>query len=230
MRLRRAPRPGLSLIEVIVSLAIFLFSLIALGQMVNFAGNLAAEARTRGTAARLAQSKLAEVVAGAVPLEGGGGSCEDEPGYEWQVSAEPGPAEGLYNVTVTVSRKEGGGHVVSVSLSQLVYDPQRVGHLNDYSETQIGTGTPASTSGSSGTGGATGATGTGGAPPSSGAGGGAGAGAGGGGARPAGGGMAGGGNRGGGAPPGGPGGGQGGGNQGGGNRGGNRGGGNRGGS
>src|SRR5262245_26135864 len=130
MRLRRAPRRGLSLVEVIASLAIFLFSLIAIGQLLNFAGSLAAEARTRGTAARLAQSKLAEVVAGAVALQGASGTCEDEPDYEWQVAAEPGASDMLHNVTVTVSRKDADGHVVSVSLSQMVLDPQRVGNLN----------------------------------------------------------------------------------------------------
>lgn len=194
MRLRRAARRGLSLVEVIVSLAIFLFSLIALGQMLNYAGSLASEARARGTAARLAQSKLAELTAGAAPLQGGTGTCEDEPDYEWRVEAQQSSPDILYNVTVTVSRTDGDGNVTSVALSQMVLDPKRVGNLNDYAQAiQAAQAAQAQAQSQSGAGGASsgGSTSSGGGAAGGGSsGGGA---AGGGGGMPAGGGAAGGG-------------------------------------
>ena len=65
---RAGGRPGLTLLEVLVALAIFLLSFAAISQLVTTAGHRALEARRKEEAARLARSKLAEVFAGAVPL------------------------------------------------------------------------------------------------------------------------------------------------------------------
>jgi prepilin-type N-terminal cleavage/methylation domain-containing protein len=73
-----ASRPGLTLLEVLVALAIFLLSLGALVQLTSFAGRQAVDARRRSDETRLAQSKLAEVLAGAVPLQGQGETPFDE--------------------------------------------------------------------------------------------------------------------------------------------------------
>src|SRR5262245_64886016 len=106
MRLRAVRRPGLSLLEVIVALAVFLFSLVSLGHLLNASGNIAITGYYKSEAANLAQSRLADIAAGAVPLESVSDSPADEdPDYTWSMQEEPADPDGLYQVTVTVSRK-----------------------------------------------------------------------------------------------------------------------------
>ncbi|MFM7151745.1 MAG: prepilin-type N-terminal cleavage/methylation domain-containing protein, partial [Gemmataceae bacterium] len=69
MLLRSSRRKGLTLLEVLVALGTFLLSLIGLVFLLNVAGNLALDAQQKSTALQMAQTKLAEVAAGAVPLE-----------------------------------------------------------------------------------------------------------------------------------------------------------------
>src|SRR5262245_29382230 len=132
MMLHRSRRDGLSLLEVIIAMAVFLFSLVGLVFLLNVASNLAMDAHYRSHAANLAQAKLAEVAAGVVPLDGQSDiPCEDDPDYHWTMESSQSGAEHLFNVTVTVSRKRADGATVEASLSQMVLDPQQVGSLYD---------------------------------------------------------------------------------------------------
>jgi general secretion pathway protein I len=125
-------RPALSLLEVLVALTIFLLSLVALSHLINLGGNLANQAQQRSEAASLCQTKLAEVVAGAVPLQSSGSTPFDEaPDYQWSVQSESGTSPGLNNVTVTVSRQAANGQRLEVSLSQMVLDPAILGSTQD---------------------------------------------------------------------------------------------------
>ncbi len=120
---RTSARPGLTLIEVILALAIMLLSLVAISQLVGIGSDRASEAQyqTRGT--RLAQAKMAEVEAGAVPVStGGSGSFEEDPGWSWTVETEPQGAPNLYVVTVKATR-DFNGKPFEVSLTQWVFDP-----------------------------------------------------------------------------------------------------------
>lgn len=132
MRLRRPRRAGLSLLEVIVSMAVFLFSLVSLGFLLNVSGNMALAANFKSHAASLAQTILAEVAAGSIGLDGQSDvPFEDDPDYHWSLQSEQGVADGLHNVTVKVSRTMPGGQPVEVSLSQMVLDPRKVGTVYD---------------------------------------------------------------------------------------------------
>jgi Tfp pilus assembly protein PilV len=159
---RSTTRSGLSLLEVIISLTVFLFSLVALSFLVTTAGNLAQETQFRSQAARLCQTKLAEVVAGAVGLDAQSeASFEEDPDYHWSLDVEQGDVPGLHNVTVRVTRKRADGSQVECSLSQMILDPSLVGsHLDtpgaaaspmtdsgDSSSPTSGTSTPASSTG-----------------------------------------------------------------------------------
>jgi type II secretory pathway pseudopilin PulG len=127
-----AARPALTLMEVLVSLAIFLMSLAALGRLVTFAGERAQEAQFRSQATLHCLSQLAEVEAGSIPLGSQGeGPLEDDADYTWSMDAQQGPAAGLWNVTVRVSRKAPNGASVEVSLSKMVLDPSAVGSTQD---------------------------------------------------------------------------------------------------
>jgi Tfp pilus assembly protein PilV len=159
----RAPttRPALTLMEVLVSLAIFLLSLAALTRLVTFAGERALEAQYRSQATLHCLSQLAEVEAGSIPL-GSQGEADvgDDPDYQWSMDAEQGQVAGLWNVTVTVIRKVQGGPPIKVSLSKMVLDPSAVGSTQDSvpvnsstnSNAASGTGTGGPSSGGSSTG------------------------------------------------------------------------------
>jgi Tfp pilus assembly protein PilV len=130
----RAPaaRPALTLMEVLVSLAIFLLSLAALTRLVTFAGERAQEAQYRSQATLYCLSQLGEVEAGSIALSSQGDTpLEDDPDYQWSMDAEQGQVAGLWNVTVRVSRKPPGGAPVVVSLSKMVLDPSAVGSTQD---------------------------------------------------------------------------------------------------
>jgi Tfp pilus assembly protein PilV len=130
----RAPaaRPALTLMEVLVSLAIFLLSLAALTRLVTFAGERALEAQYRSLATLYCLSQLAEIEAGSIQMSSQSDTpLEDDTDYNWSMDAEQGAAAGLWNVTVRVSRKGPGGSTVAVSLSKMVLDPSAVGSTQD---------------------------------------------------------------------------------------------------
>jgi type II secretion system protein I len=159
MRLRRPVRRGLSLLEVLVALAIFLLSLVSLGFLLAVAGNTALEAQYRTQAAGICQSKLAEVAAGAIPLDGqSGGQVEEDPEYSWSLEVQSGGPQGLSNVTVRVTRNRPDGSVMECSLSQMILDPKMVGSVHDVPASINGDDSSSSgTSGSSGSSGSSGA-------------------------------------------------------------------------
>ncbi len=127
MRIRSKPRPGLTLIEVMLGLVIMLLALVAIGRLVDMGTDSANEGRLTARANRLAESKLAEVEAGAVPFDSSGGTFEpEEPSWSWSLETQqPGPAN-LYQVTVRVYR-EVSGRRFEVSLTQMILDPQAMG-------------------------------------------------------------------------------------------------------
>jgi Tfp pilus assembly protein PilV len=129
---RRAgsPRRGLSLIEVLLALTIFLMSLIVLGRLVDMGTDRELEARFQTIGTRLALDKLAEFESGARSLEETGGSFDgaDDAQWSWTATAQlqDQVAPNLYLVTVTVSRDLKGRNF-AVTMSQMMLDPALVG-------------------------------------------------------------------------------------------------------
>ncbi len=124
-------RRALSLLEVLVALTILLLSLGALYHLINLGGDLANRGQQRTRATQLAQTKLAEVSAGIVPLSSGEGDFEEDGKYKWAVQADQGSTTGLWNVTVTVTRVNPDKSRIEVSLSQMLLDPAQVGSTQD---------------------------------------------------------------------------------------------------
>ena len=153
-------RRGLSLLEVLVALAIFLLSYASIHRLVTFAAERALEVKMMSECARLCQSKMAEVQSGAVPLSGADDSSFEAPEdskYSWSVSSEQASTStNLYNVTVTVTRQRQDGTQIEATLSQMMLDPTLVGSTQD---TITITGT-APTSGGSGGNSSSGSTGS----------------------------------------------------------------------
>jgi prepilin-type N-terminal cleavage/methylation domain-containing protein len=160
---RLAPRSGLSLLEVLVALAIFLFSLVALGRLVTLGADRALEVEQRGHAAVLCRSKLAEVAAGVIPLSSQGDTPFDEdPDYTWSLDCEQGNVSGLWQVKVTVTRERKDGQKIQIALAQYLLDPSLRGSAmdsiapassgtSDSSSNSTSSSTPTTNSPSSGT-------------------------------------------------------------------------------
>jgi general secretion pathway protein I len=126
----RAPagnRSGLTLIEVLLALAIFLLSLVALGQLMNVTSEMAINVDRTNRANQLLQKQMNAVVCGYVPLSGQSDTAFDESeaaNWYWSVDAQADSTPNLWHVTVTVSHKTSTGDVdYQRSLSQMVLDP-----------------------------------------------------------------------------------------------------------
>jgi type II secretion system protein I len=180
----RLRRPGLSLLEVIVALGIFLLSLIAIGRLVSFGGDRALDVEYKTRATELALSKMDEIVAGIYPPSNGGLSdqpFDEDPDWHWTMSAtQSSLSSNLWQVSVQVSYQPEGGNRVEMSVDRLVFDPTKRGTAANTlytpapsggggsSGSRGGSSSSGSTASSSGSAGATGARGTTGTSPAAG--------------------------------------------------------------
>ena len=146
---RRAPRSGLSLLEVLIALAVFLFSYVAIWQLMNLANDRATDLAYRNLATQLAQSTLAEIAAGSQPLQAQGDTPvgDNAPDFTYSVEINSGPVDSVKSVAVTVTH-ESKGRTMQVKITQMMLDPSTVGSTQDV---QTVTGTDPSASAPSGT-------------------------------------------------------------------------------
>ncbi|MFP6767525.1 MAG: prepilin-type N-terminal cleavage/methylation domain-containing protein, partial [Planctomycetaceae bacterium] len=120
---------GMTLLEVLVSLSIFLGSFAAVSQLFNLGSRAAIRAALETQAVLRCESKLAELVAGVESLEAGEATpYEDDPRWNWSLvvnAAEQNPS--LMEVVVTVAfQPEAGPEGHRFSLTRLLLDPQVV--------------------------------------------------------------------------------------------------------
>lgn len=97
-------RRGLTLFEVIISLAILLGSLSVLGQLISVGSRAAVRTNLQSRATLLCQAKLADVLAGIEPLQPLDGLPVDDyhPDWTWSLEVAPGPHPDLLAIAVTV--------------------------------------------------------------------------------------------------------------------------------
>jgi len=97
-------RSGLTLLEVLISLSIFLGALAAISQLIGIGSRAALQAQLRTQAIIKCQSKLAEVLAGVQPMESVTLVAfeEDDDNWKWSLNVEPGDYENLLKLMVTV--------------------------------------------------------------------------------------------------------------------------------
>jgi Tfp pilus assembly protein PilV len=121
----KASRAGISLLEVVLALGIFLGAIAALSQLSSTGMRTAVSARLQTQAILRCESKLAELVAAIEPLDDVTDQpFEDDENWTWTLVSVAGPHADLLNLTVSV-RYEGGNQQASTgySLSRLVRDP-----------------------------------------------------------------------------------------------------------
>jgi Tfp pilus assembly protein PilV len=119
-------RHGLSLIEVLLAMTIFFIGITAISRLVDMGTDNELESRLHTTAARLAQSKLAEFETGVESLDNNSGDFgETDPGWTWEAAAEL-QGTNLYLVTITVKR-DMRGRPFQFTLAQMMLDPTTKG-------------------------------------------------------------------------------------------------------
>jgi hypothetical protein len=151
----RSSRRGLSLLEVMLSLAILLFSITAIAQLIRLGSERARDVEDQSIATTLCQRKLTELQIGIEPIGSSGYSPFPEAGWdEWQWKAEVdgGDVPGTYAVQVFVKHDRPDGNTFEVQLAQLIMDPSLRGsnqdppaNQNSSSGTNSNSTTPSST-------------------------------------------------------------------------------------
>jgi general secretion pathway protein I len=113
------------LLEVMLALALLGGALAVLGELVRQAITAAAEADDLTTAQTLCASRLAEVLAGIIPLQGvQGAPCEEDPAWVYSLELQGTPQQGVALLRVTVSQAtDSDGPRTEFSLVRYVQDP-----------------------------------------------------------------------------------------------------------
>ncbi len=121
---RRNARRGLTLFEVLLSLAILAAAMAAIAQLVSSGVQSSVRARLQTEAIIRCQSRMAELIAvgdpTAVVTEV---PFDDDPAWKWSVSSAATEQPGLLQVVVTVTHDAGNGFSdVSYSIPRLYRD------------------------------------------------------------------------------------------------------------
>ena len=119
---------GMTLFEVVLALAIFLGSWAVLSQLFATGSRASTQARLQAEAVIHAQSKMAEIVAGVLPVDTMTNQPFDDPDlmtWTWSSTVAAGPHIDLLAVDVTV-RREGSEREppMQYTLRRYVRDPQ----------------------------------------------------------------------------------------------------------
>ena len=116
---------GMSLFEVVLSLVILVSSLAAIGQLISGGGRGAVRSRLLTQGVFLAESLMAEMISGAVPLASQANlPIPNEPSWTAEVTIESEAQADLYLVTVRVQHQSNSSMGdVKYELARLVRDP-----------------------------------------------------------------------------------------------------------
>lgn len=125
---RSIERTGLTLLEVIISVAIFLGGLTAIMQALALGQRSELSARLQSAAVVRAEAVMGELISGAAELATSSGNRfdDDEVGnWEWSAEVVDAGVTGLLQITVLVEHKPGGEEPnAAFSVVRYVRDPQ----------------------------------------------------------------------------------------------------------
>ncbi len=121
-------RSGFTLLEVMVSLAIFVSAFAALSQLYSLGTRAAVDSALQTQAAVRAEAKMAEVVSGVESFEAANGMAfEDDANWSWTLELNPGPHSDVYELVVTVVFQSGSNPpAMTYSLVRFRRDPQLI--------------------------------------------------------------------------------------------------------
>jgi type II secretion system protein I len=148
-------RKAFSLLEVIISLAILVVALTALGELMRMGLRSATQARELSRATMLAETKLAQITSGVVPPDPvSGAAFEDEPGWLYSIEILEAGTPELLAVQVSVQRDvPAEQQMVSCSLVRWVSNPSAQTTAMDSLQDSSSSSSSSGSSSGSGTGG-----------------------------------------------------------------------------
>ena len=120
-------RNGLTLLEVLVSLAIFLGSLVGLGQLIYTGSRAATRAQLQTQAILRCESKLSELVAGFETLQATDATpFDDDQLWSWSVDYLESPHVDLLSIEVRVTHKNSVTDDINAAyaIQRMLRDPQ----------------------------------------------------------------------------------------------------------
>jgi general secretion pathway protein I len=124
----RERRRGLSLLEVLLSLAIFLVAMTGLSQLIANGVRASLRAKLETEAILRCESKLAEIVAGAEMFQSVSETpFPDDSAWVWSSTLVPRDNDLLYEIEVLVERKGAGDGRVRYALKRLAREPEILG-------------------------------------------------------------------------------------------------------
>ena len=146
---RPSRRTGMSLLEVVLALSIFLAAMTALSQIVSIGSRASVESQMLNESVWRCESKMNEVVAGIIPPRSvGATSFDDDINWYWTLNVQPAPSLNLLQIDVTVARRLSDGRVLGeFQMSRWLRDPGSI------EASSTSSSTPTSSSGTSATGG-----------------------------------------------------------------------------
>ena len=118
-------RSGLSLLEVILSIAILGGAMVVIGQLFNLGYRSALQTRLRSDANMLCDSKMAELAAGVLDATSTGTQqIPNNPDWNFSVDIQPSQQLGLLVATVTVEQNpDVSQNPISMSIVRFIPDP-----------------------------------------------------------------------------------------------------------
>lgn len=125
---------GLSLLEVLISIAIFAGVMGAIGQLVSNGVRSSIRAKLESQAVLRAETVLSEIVAGALPCSNSEQTFSDDPAWKYRVSIGGTGNTSVFLVEVTAIRGGGTAGEISQSLQRYVRDPETLAQLQDNAE------------------------------------------------------------------------------------------------
>jgi len=132
MKLPIQPRTGVTLLEVIFAMAIFLMAMVAIWQLMLLGSDRAMEVRLQARTSARCQGKLAEVIVSNTPISSAGSYSafdDADADLQWKLEVSDEIA-GLKMVRVWV-KGDLQGRSVETMLSQMVLDPATRGSTFD---------------------------------------------------------------------------------------------------
>ena len=124
-------RSGLTLLEVLIALGIFVASIATMSQLTAIGQRAATGGRLNTRAALLAEAKMAELIVGFEEMASGGNVFPPEygSGWTWELEAVEDGA-GVLVLTLTVAHQTTGGTVNgSFTLVRMVRDPSVIADM-----------------------------------------------------------------------------------------------------
>jgi type II secretory pathway pseudopilin PulG len=121
----RKRRSGISLLEVVIALAIFLGATTVIGQLVATGSQAAIGAQLKAEAARRCETVMSEAIAGVIPLEPTGEiAFEDDPLWTWNLDVKEAPVADMLLIKARVTRQiRAGQPPATMELSRWIRDP-----------------------------------------------------------------------------------------------------------